>query len=115
MKGRVLPELVAGKLAELITEFQTLAHQEDVCVSHKLSPGDRSFVLLELERSFQHMLYVLQLKTANWEPNPWKLPSLGHHAIEAAQTRCRLAYSMFQRLAPEEQFKEHRMTSFVLF
>ena len=81
-----------------------------MCATGWLTPGDRASVLLDFERSFHHILYVLQLKTAHWQTNPWKLLALGHHDVDVARTHCRLGYSMFQQLTPEEQLKEHRMT-----
>ena len=115
-KGRVVGEVAAGALMKLFRDFKSMATTELMYICGQLSSADRDKVMMDFERGCQHIFYVLTLKLAHWQDNPWRLLSLANPIVEVARENCAAVYAKAQVATSDVlRAKEHRLTQLLCY
>ena len=117
LKGRVVGEVAAQALLKLFNEGKSMAITELLHICSSLtSADDRNKVMMDFERGCQHIYYVLTLKLAHWQDNPWRLLALAHPLIEVAREQCKVAYVKSQAATSDlQRAAEHRLTQLLCY
>ena len=101
---------------KLFQEFRSMATTESMYICGPLSSADRDMVMMDFERGCQHIFYVLTLKLAHWQDNPWRLLSLANPSVEVARENCKAAYAKAQVATSDVlRAKEHRLTQLLCY
>ena len=77
-KGAKTPELAAGYVKKIVSDFMAATKRRLLKVCNRLSPAEREIVMGNFSKGSLHMGCIITLKLAIWDNLPHKLAVMGH-------------------------------------